>query len=283
MRLRAVLLLALAMVASCAAEVDRATAFIGYSERARATDGDGAVPCESRDESADCAGWASAGECDRNPGFMRASCAKSCHVPCVARTPRLHDADDPGSAAAAPHGVVIMRTSVGDVRVALRDDMSPVAAAHFRDVARAGTCAGCVFHLAEAIPEPGARDQWGGPGPPYALVQGRLGGGGARSDLPREGSPTVRRGDACVVGGGPDFFIATAAHEEWGHAHTVFGEVSEADMDVVERIVRLPVEHQTWGETRVTALEKKLPFEMAYEEPNAAGSKAGRLRGGGAG
>ena len=45
-------------------------------------------------------------------------------------------------------------------------------------------------------------------------------------------------------------------------------------MDVVERIVRLPVEHQTWGETRVTALEKKLPFEMGVRGTERRGIKS---------
>ena len=65
------------------------------------------------------------------------------------------------------------------------------------------------------------------------------------------------------MGGGPDFFIATRAHHEWGHGHTVFGKVHERNMDVVERIVRLPVLEQTWGQTRVTALAEKLPFFLA--------------------
>ena len=159
---------------------------------------------------------------------------------------------------------IALRTSVGDIVVRLRDDISPLTARYFREFAsaRGARCAGCEFHRAEAVPEPGAIDNYGGPGPPYALLQGRL-GSGSRSDLPREGAPLVERGDVCVVGGGPDFFIATRAHHEWGHGHTVFGKVHERNMDVVERIVRLPVLEQTWGQTRVTALAEKLPFFLA--------------------
>jgi hypothetical protein len=34
------------------------------------------------------------------------------------------------------------------------------------------------------------------------------------------------RGMVCLIGQGPDFFIAVAAHVEWGHGHTVWGLVS---------------------------------------------------------
>ena len=33
---------------------------------------------ECADQHAGCADWAAAGECDKNPGFMRSSCEKSC-------------------------------------------------------------------------------------------------------------------------------------------------------------------------------------------------------------
>jgi cyclophilin family peptidyl-prolyl cis-trans isomerase len=181
---------------------------------------------------------------------------------------------------------IALRTSVGDIVVRLRDDISPRTARYFREFAsaRSARCTGCEFHRAEAIPEPGAIDNYGGPGPPYALVQGRL-GLGSRSDLPREGAPLVERGDVCVVGGGPDFFIATKAHHEWGNGHTVFGKVAERDMSVVDAIVRLPVQKQVWGQTHVTALAEKLPFTMATLAPTKladvddAGGGGNMLRG----
>ena len=40
---------------------------------------------------------------------------------------------------------------------------------------------------------PGATDNYGGPGPPYALVQGRLAGRGVRTNLPKEGAPKLER------------------------------------------------------------------------------------------
>jgi hypothetical protein len=32
-------------------------------------------------------------------------------------------------------------------------------------------------------------------------------------------------GDACIIPNTREFFIATADHEEWGHSHTVWGQV----------------------------------------------------------
>ncbi len=40
------------------------------------------------------------------------------------------------------------------------------------------------------------------PGPPYALIQGRLAGAGVRSDLPQEGAPKVERGYVALIGTG---------------------------------------------------------------------------------
>ena len=269
------LAVALVVMAGVVVATDRNDAFIGYSEKTIARGG-----CERVDKNQECVGWASSGECERNPAYMSDACAKSCDSPCP---PAL------GRRGGAPSGTVVLHTDEGDVRIALREDLSPVASAYFRDFARRQQpCRGCEFHRAEAVPEPGAIDNYGGPGPPYALVQGRL-GVGARSNLPREGAPLVERGFACVVAGGPDFFVATRPHHEWGNGHTVFGEVSEEDMRVVDALTRLPVVHQTWGQTHVTALATNLPFRMSFEPGDATGAgadgsplaRAGALRGGG--
>ena len=57
-----------------------------------------------------------------------------------------------------------------------------------------------------------------------ALLQGKLPLSGK---LPKEGTPVVKRGMVCLIGEGPDFFIAVGDHAEWGHAHTVWGEVHD--------------------------------------------------------
>lgn len=111
-----------------------------------------------------------------------------------------------------------------------------------------------------------AEANWTEPyGPPYALVQGTFRNVGMQAngkmlltDMPREGAPVVQRGDVCLIGGGPDFFIALADHPEWGNGHTVWGHVE--DMEAVDAIARLPVTAATWGTTAVTPLVTPLPF-----------------------
>ena len=108
-------------------------------------------------------------------------------------------------------------------------------------------------------------------GSPYALVQGTLRNTGRQrngkmllTDMPREAAPIVQRGDVCLIGGGPDFFIALAAHPEWGTGHTVWGHVPESNMRVVDAISMLPVIHKKWGATDVTPLVQPVPFTLSF-------------------
>ena len=111
-------------------------------------------------------------------------------------------------------------------------------------------------------------------GPPYALVQGTLRNNGKQpsgkmllTDMRREGAPVVQRGNVCLIGGGPDFFVALAAHPEWGTAHTVWGHVD--DMQVVDAVASLPVTHTQWGATEVTPLVQPVAFTMSIATPHA--------------
>ena len=209
-----------------------------------------------------------------NSGFMTSTCAKSCGAPCE---PEVDDR----LTEHANVGVVVFHTAEGDIRVRLRKDASPIVAEAFSSFASKIGASGS-FYRSEAMPEPGAIDNFGGPGPPYALVQGRL-DGTHRSDLPRESAPKVRRGDACLIGGGPDFFIAVGDHPEWGHGHTVWGEVDLDEMAAVDAITRRRVRKETWGETHVTVLVDPLRFTLTYEPPDLDleldGTAGGRLRG----
>ena len=267
---RACLVLAL-LAGVGASKLDHAArnnAFIGYTE----TKGQ---PCVVEDRDAQCEQWASSGECTRNPGFMTSTCAKSCGAPC---TPPEVDDRLPKHANV---GAVVFHTAEGDIRVRLRKDASPIVAEAFSSFASKPGASGS-FYRSEAVPEPGAIDNFGGPGPPYALVQGRL-DGTHRSDLPRESAPKVRRGHACLIGGGPDFFIAVGNHPEWGSGHTVWGEVDLDEMAAVDAITRREVRKETWGETHVTVLVDPLRFTLTYEPPDLDleldGAASGRLRG----
>ena len=71
----------------------------------------------------------------------------------------------------------------------------------------------------------------------------------------------VRRGSVARIQDGPDFFVALADHQEWGHSFTVWGElVGEAGMRTLEAIARLPYHEQTGaGGTIMRLLDEELP------------------------
>ena len=151
----------------------------------------------------------------------------------------------------------------GDARaiaLRLREDWAPTLA---RELA-GGAARGGSFYRAEATPEAGARDGYGGPGPPYALLQGAM--EGLRGKKAEGEAPIVARGYACVIGTGPDFFIATRGHAEWGRAHACFAEASEDSMALVDEITETYAVHpETWGRTNVTVLNERLPFSASIE------------------
>jgi len=204
---------------------------------------------------------------------MRVACAAACDA--------CSDAADGGPAAALPAlpatdpqpAVLRLRTTLGDIRIQLRPKLAPRTAAYLRELASASQaappetggaalCTACRFYRAEARPAPGAVDNFGGPGPPYALIQGSF-ASAAFVPIEREAAPLVERGDACLIGTGPDFFLAVGPHPEWGAGHTVFGRVV-GGMRVVDAIAEgQPKHEETWGETHVTTLVTPLPFTLA--------------------
>lgn len=63
-----------------------------------------------------------------------------------------------------------------------------------------------------------------------------------------------------MVGSGPEFFISLANHNQWKQAYTVFGSVLPEDMEIVERIARLPAKQDLWSNINVSVLESPVPF-----------------------
>ena len=158
---------------------------------------------------------------------------------------------------------LVLSTSAGEIEIGLRRDWAPELTKAIETAVGVGgacsssTSSSCSFYRSEAAPDPGAIDNYGGPGPPYALLQGSFEGLG--SDHAKEEGPEALRGYVCLIGNGPDFFIATRSHREWGKAHTVFGEV--VSMKLVDDITETyPVHHETWGQTNVTVLDDRIPF-----------------------
>ncbi|KAK3235611.1 hypothetical protein CYMTET_54200 [Cymbomonas tetramitiformis] len=152
---------------------------------------------------------------------------------------------------------------------------APHASTYIAEVLREGRLTGCSFYRAEPVPPQWgsleAPDTWQGGrwGPPYALLQGTLHPGGsqvkaAKADAGSEARPVIRRGMLAWAGGGggPDFFIALAEHPEWGHGHTVFGNVVTQDMEIVDEIMRQPLKVENWGSINATVLQKRIQFDI---------------------
>lgn len=242
-----------AWAVQCAVQ-DRSNAFIGYSEKSHDS-----TPSKAGcvDEAENCVSWASNGECKKNAGFMNLKCKKSCDA-CnlVPEKPTL-----PPLPASFPRDIVEFSTAEGNIQILLRPDLAPKTAAYVKSVAAAGACDACRFYRAEAVAEPGAIDNFGGPGPPYALLQGSLSTPSFQA-IDKEEAPLVGRGFACLIGSGPDFFLAVGPHSEWGNGHTVWGEVQTASLPIIDKFVNeLPVKKETWGETHVTTLVTPVPFK----------------------
>ena len=126
----------------------------------------------------------------------------------------------------------------------------------------------CLYRM-EGVPPAGAVDKDGNPGPPYALIQGRLAHAGARavpaSAVRSAGKPVLGAGAVAWAGGGtgPDFFISLAPHPEWGHGHVVWGQVE--DLASLGGLRAEPRVQQSWGTVRVSLFAKPVPFKPAME------------------
>jgi len=146
----------------------------------------------------------------------------------------------------------------------------------------APSCAGCNFYRAEPVPPHWGSKEWpdswngGRWGPPYALLQGSFlpssVDGGRDGPLPPKPAadqggkarPIIRRGMLAWAGGGggSDAFIALAEHPEWGHGHTVWGEVLAEDMAVIDALMRRPIKTQDWGTIQASVFEKPAAFSL---------------------
>lgn len=151
----------------------------------------------------------------------------------------------------------------GQIRIKLHPTWAPRTVQYVKEVVALKHCTGCQLYRAEGLGEGwdagGRRVAAKQPGPPYALLQGTLQTEGLRfKEIPREAAPAVRRAHVCLIGGGPDFFISLADHGEWGHAHTVFGEVLPADMGLVDKLAARPTKPEVWGEVQVQVLVEPL-------------------------
>ena len=85
---------------------------------------------ECTDEHSGCAGWATGGECDRNPGFMRSACAKSCNT-CPAPI-------DPKLVMLSDERVTLHIENFGDIVIGFYPNAAPVTVEHISKLFRLG-------------------------------------------------------------------------------------------------------------------------------------------------
>ncbi|KAL6985882.1 hypothetical protein U1Q18_019254 [Sarracenia purpurea var. burkii] len=164
-------------------------------------------------------------------------------------------------------GIVGLETEYGMLHIKLLPDCAPHSVAYILELLELRHCAGCQFYRAEGRGE--IWDLEGNPindasfGPPFALVQGTLEAQGmVFRKIPTEVCPTIRRGSVAWVGSGPEFFISLANHKEWKKVYTVFGSVLPEDMEVAEKIARLPTKSDVWNNINVSVLENPVPLRI---------------------
>ncbi len=144
-----------------------------------------------------------------------------------------------------PHGLVVIKTSLGDITVQLADDKAPKHAANFRKLAKEGFYAGTTFH--RVIPgfmiqggDPNSKDDdrsndgLGGPG---YTIDAEIGLTHDRGVI-----AAARQGDQvnpARKSNGSQFYITVAPATFLDGQYSVFGKVIKG-MDVVDAIAAVP-------------------------------------------
>ncbi|PSC69660.1 peptidyl-prolyl cis-cyclophilin type [Micractinium conductrix] len=95
-------------------------------------------------------------------------------------------------------------------------------------------------------------------------------------DPPFEGNIEVKRGHACFIPGGRDWFISLGDHPEWETSHPVWGLVDE--WSTVDAIVSQ--NYSVWTSAdgiplRILSIE--VPFKLAAEGDHTYGARSAPL------
>ena len=138
------------------------------------------------------------------------------------------------SGGAQMHTLVLMETSLGNVKIELFDDTMPVTTANFKALVSNGFYDGVIFHRVI----PGFMAQGGDP-----TDTGRGGPGYVIKDEFAAGVSNVR-GTLSMANAGPNtggsqFFLNVADNTFLDGKHPVFGKVVDG-LDVVDKIVSTP-------------------------------------------
>ena len=143
------------------------------------------------------------------------------------------------------HGLVVIKTSMGDITIQLADDKAPKHAANFRKLAKEGFYAGTTFH--RVIPgfmiqggdpnskgDDRSKDGLGGPG---YTIDAEIGLTHDRGVI-----AAARQGDEVNPlrkSNGSQFYITVAPASFLDGQYSVFGKVVKG-MDIVDKIVAVP-------------------------------------------
>ena len=151
-----------------------------------------------------------------------------------------------------PETKVLLHTSMGDITIALRNDM-PITTGNFKKLVQEGTFNGTIFHRVI----PGFMIQGGDPtGTGY--------GDSAIPNIKDEFTKTNRndRGTISMANAGPNtgssqFFINQANNNFLDSKHPAFGTVISG-MDVVDKIAKVPTGSNDKPRTTVTILSASI-------------------------
>jgi len=157
-----------------------------------------------------------------------------------------------GKSANQPETKVLLNTSMGDITIALRDDM-PLTTGNFKKLVQQGIFNGTIFHRVI----PGFMIQGGDPtGTGY--------GDPAIPNIKDEFTKTNRneRGTISMANAGPNtgssqFFINQANNNFLDSKHPAFGKVISG-MDIVDKIAKVPTGSNDKPRTNVTILSASI-------------------------
>eukprot|EP00249_Psilotum_nudum_P012627 c23891_g1_i3 orf=566-1633(+) len=165
-------------------------------------------------------------------------------------------------------GILSLDMEHGAIHIKLLPECAPASVLYLLELLKVRHCAGCQFYRAE-----GRGTTWdieGNPkyknqaGPPYALIQGTLEVYGTSfKDISSEATPLIKRGMVGWIGGGPEFFISLANHNEWYPKYTVFASVLPESMPLVEKLASLPTSSVVWDGVKVSLLQKYVRFKLS--------------------
>jgi cyclophilin family peptidyl-prolyl cis-trans isomerase len=153
---------------------------------------------------------------------------------------------------------MVIKTSLGDIKVELYKDLAPVTVGHMMDFAESGFWEGTLFH--RVIPD--FMIQGGDPESKNQTDFSKHGTGGPGFAFEDEfNNEKLVRGSLAMANSGPNtngsqFFIVTAESTPWlDGKHTNFGKVIEG-MEIVDKIEELPTDQNDHPNQTQAIIEK---------------------------